>query len=388
METDPRVRVFERLVRAYREGASEVHFEPFEGRIRVRSRSAHGFREIDSWPRRMAPWLASHLGKRAGLDVSEKRRPQQGTLRLHPGAPANPPVDLTLSLLPLGDGGIRICIRFSPPPGPEPDPGALGFSPEARAGWNVLTGGRSGLVLHAGPPGSGRTTALHASARAHRPEERLVLSAEDPLERRMAGIVQTEADEARIGGMAAILYAFRRQRPDVVLAGRIPDAESALRLIELAESGVRVFAVSAATDGASALEELFLRVGDRSRIAAALTGVCELRLLPGLCSCAEPGEPSADARARWQSLGGTRIDGARRPVGCPQCAGSGFSGQVPVHGIVLPGTSDGSAWVRARDAGGRATAIRAAARLSRFTDASAKIREGKVALETCVERVP
>ncbi|WP_284348616.1 GspE/PulE family protein [Roseisolibacter agri] len=342
----PVVTVVDALLRdALRLGASDVHLESAADGVRVRFRLDGVLRDVE----RVAPALRAGVVSRvkvlAGLDVAERRRPQDGRARLRvagaDGAPRE--VDLRVATLPALHGeSVVLRILDHGGGGGARDLQALGMPEPVRARFERLLARTTGLVLVTGPTGSGKTTSLYAAlARVATPGVKVV-TVEDPVEYRMPGVVQVAVQPAVGLTFASALRAILRHDPDVVLVGEMRDRETAETAVQAALTGHLVFSTLHTTDAVGGVARLADMGVERFLIAATVQGIVAQRLVRVLCdACAQPADPDASplaTLATLEALAGEAIDDAtprwRRAVGCAACAHTGFRGRTGIYELL------------------------------------------------------
>ncbi|MDF1504933.1 GspE/PulE family protein, partial [Roseisolibacter sp. H3M3-2] len=270
------VRLVERLVGdALAARASDVHVETGEEAVRVRHRVDGVLRAVETLPRDVGLPLVSRLKILAGLDIADRLRPQDGRARVRAGGRQ---VDVRLSTLPAARGE-NVVLRLQ---APEAGPGTLeglGLSAPDAARVAALLDAREGLVLVTGPTGSGKTTTLYAAlARILARGGVNVVTVEDPVERRLPGVVQVQVNERTGLTFATALRAILRQDPDVVLVGEVRDRETAAIAAQAALTGHLVLATLHTIDAASAVT----RLADVGVEPATVAGAASLLVAQGL----------------------------------------------------------------------------------------------------------
>ena len=350
------------LATAVRLRASDLHVEAGELGATVRLRVDGVLRDGPAIPRALAPPLASRLKILAGLDIADRLRPQDGRARVTIGGRT---VELRVSSLP-SVRGENLVVRLSDPTAGLESIESLGLLPSDAARLGQLLEAREGLILVTGPTGSGKTTTLYAALRRILARGGVnVLTVEDPVERRLPGVVQVQIHEKAGLTFGAALRAMLRQDPDVILVGEIRDRETASIAAQAAMTGHLVLATLHTTDAASAITRLADIGVEPFKLAAALRGVVAQRLVRRLCAACRravpPGwrDPRLAGRAPegalcWQAAPPATTDPAR----CPACDGAGYRGRVPALEVLLA-TED---VVRAIAGGGTHDTLAAAAR--------------------------
>ncbi len=321
-------RTLESVLRAAaQEGASDVHCEPKEDALLVRFRLDGEMREHVRLPLAQRDALLARGKIFGGLDITEKRLPQDGRAVWNE---AGRKFHLRLSTVPTVHGE-SLVIRLLDQSMPAQAFTSLGFREEqARAMHGALTG-PAGLIFLTGPTGSGKTTSLHAALHAFDHGARVIHTLEEPVEYEFGGIRQTEIRE-KIGlTFASSLRALLRQNPDVILVGETRDAETAQLAIRAALTGHLVLSTLHTNDALAAVPRLRDLGVEPFLLAAALRLVAAQRLVRRLCAeCKEP-HPQNDQLADRH-----RVPGAMfcRAVGCPACHGRGYRGRLAIHEVI------------------------------------------------------
>lgn len=299
--------VDEVLHRAVRERASDVHFEPFEGEFRVRYRVDGTLRELPPLPSsRIFPVIA-RLKVMAGLNVAERRVPQDGRIRLVVDGRC---VDLRISTLPTQAGEsvvLRVLDRSTAPLALS----ELGMPEAVEAGLQTVVRRPHGILLVTGPTGSGKTTTLYGCLRLINAVERKLLTAEDPVEYEIDGVMQLPVNPAIELTFATALRAFLRQDPDVLMVGEIRDPETARVAVQAALTGHLVLSTLHTTDAAGAIIRLIDMGVEPYLLCATLEAVLAQRLVRRVC----------------QACGGS---GGRDGTGCGVCGGAGYRGRLGI----------------------------------------------------------
>jgi len=312
------------------EGASDIHFEPKEDGLLVRFRLDGEMREHLRLPVAQRDALLARGKIFGGMDITEKRLPQDGRAMLREKSRR---FHLRLSTLPTVHGE-SLVIRLLDQTMPNQDFTDLGLAvPQADALREALAG-PAGIIYLTGPTGSGKTTTLHAALHALDHQERVIHTLEDPVEYEFPGIRQTEIRE-KIGlTFASSLRALLRQNPDILLVGETRDAETAQLAVRAALTGHLVLSTLHTNDALAAIPRLRDLGVESFLLAASLRLVAAQRLVRRLC--AECKEPHPD-NARLSEL--HRMPDARfcRPVGCPACRNRGYRGRLAIHEVLPAG---------------------------------------------------
>ncbi|MGQ0639375.1 MAG: ATPase, T2SS/T4P/T4SS family [Gemmatimonadaceae bacterium] len=313
--------------------ASDIHLEPRDGDLMVRVRVDGVLHEVTRVPAAIAPLLMSRLKIAAGLDIAERRRPQDGrATTVFDGRN----IDLRVSTLPLGDRFEKAVIRVLDGNATDFNLGALGFTAAERYRIDQLLGFTEGMLLVTGPTGSGKTTTLYAALHQIRSTQTNLVTVEDPIEYRLEGVNQVQVQDKAGLTFAAALRSILRQDPDVVLVGEIRDAETAGIAIKASMTGHLVLSTLHTNDAPSAVGRLADIGADMSALSGALKGVIAQRLVRRLCAeCSVPVAVTELPAEQQMLLTGKRTDKLRKPVGCAACRGTGYRGRMVVPEMLL-----------------------------------------------------
>ncbi|HEY6000503.1 MAG TPA: type II secretion system ATPase GspE [bacterium] len=336
------------ITRAAEAGASDIHFEPFEDRLIVRSRVDGVLHEVESPPRRLTAAIVSRVKLMAKMNIAERRLPQDGRIRVRVGERG---IDIRVSTVPTVFGE-SLVLRLLDRSRVFLDLATLGFVGRELAAFEKLITRPYGMLLVTGPTGSGKTTTLYAVLdRLNSPEKKIV-TIEDPVEYQLAGVNQIQV-MPKIGlTFASGLRSIVRQDPDVILVGEIRDRETADIAIQSALTGHLVFSTVHTNDAAGAVTRLEDMGVESFLIASAVIGIIAQRLVRRICpECSTPAPPDP---ALLRSLGadpGAPAD-YRAGRGCESCNGTGFRGRLgifellplddTIRGLVLSHASAGA----------------------------------------------
>ena len=327
-EDAPVVKLLQSLFEdAVQVGASDIHVEPQEDRLRIRFRidgDLHVQTEADS---RVAGALALRLKLMSGLDISEKRLPQDGRFNV---LVRSSPVDVRISTMPTQHGEsvvMRLLNRSSGLLTLE----HLGMPAPLLARFREILGRVSGTVIVTGPTGSGKTTTLYAALNELNTPARKIITVEDPVEYRVAGLNQIQVNEKIELSFAAVLRSVLRQDPDVVLIGEMRDTETAQIGLRAAITGHMVLSTLHTRDAANAPTRMLDMGVPPFMVASALQAVIAQRLVRFVCEgCAAPHAPSAQ-EARFAEALGAAAGRFQRGRGCGHCNGTGYRGRGGVY---------------------------------------------------------
>lgn len=305
-------------------GASDIHLESEEGLIAVRYRIDGVLRKALVLPKAVGLPLVSRVKIMARMDIADRLRPQGGRAVVTVDGVR---IDLRVSTLPAANGE-KVVIRILDSRGSVRSLDSLGMDEGDAAQLHRLLEIREGLLLVTGPTGSGKTTTLYAALQRLLDRGLNIITVEDPVEYRIAGIVQVQVNEKAGLNFAAALRSILRQDPDVILVGEIRDRETAAIAIQAALTGHLVFATLHTIDAASSIARMHDLGVEPVKVAAALKGVIAQRLLRRSCGeCAAPSNDPVPALL-WSAI----PSGARllKGTGCTSCAGSGYKGRIAV----------------------------------------------------------
>ena len=317
---------------AVRERASDIHIEPFDDRVRIRYRIDGALMERDSPPKRLLGALISRFKIMARMDISEKRRPQDGRIKTRVG---NKEFDLRVSILPTNHGqavvmrildrdNIKIGIRN------------LGFSDENYRTFQNVIRRPNGIFLVTGPTGSGKTTTLYSALGELNRPDRKIITAEDPVEYYLPGINQVEVRHNIGLDFARIIKAMLRQAPNVILVGEIRDTETGEMAIQASLTGHLVFSTLHTNDAPGAITRLIDMGVQPFLVACSLMAVMAQRLVRVVCpKCKEPYQPSPEEVDIFNITPDELSDGQWvRGKGCNNCKHTGYRGRRAVFELM------------------------------------------------------
>ncbi|HEX9628033.1 MAG TPA: GspE/PulE family protein [Acidiferrobacterales bacterium] len=321
--------VFEDAVQV---NASDIHFEPDERELRIRFRQDGVLRVQTTAERRIASAVVSRLKLMAGLDISEKRLPQDGRFNVRV---RDQSVDVRLSTMPVQYGESAVMRLLNQSAGAL-DLEQLGMPVDALARFRRMIHSPHGMVLVTGPTGSGKTTTLYGALKELNKPSAKVITVEDPIEYRLTGINQVQVNTKIDLSFARVLRAVLRQDPDIVLVGEMRDQETAEIGLRAAMTGHLVLSTLHTNDALSTPARLLDMGAAPFLLAASLRGIVSQRLVRKICeSCATPHELDAPMRAVAQAELGN-LDGIvfKRGRGCTYCNNSGYQGRIGVYELV------------------------------------------------------
>ena len=315
-------------------GASDIHIEPDERVLRVRQRVDGVLQEQEMKERRIAPALVLRLKLMGGLDISEKRVPQDGRFNVRVKKRS---IDVRLSTMPV-QYGESVVMRLLDQTGELLDLGILGMPQDTIERLRRNFHHPHGMVLVTGPTGSGKTTTLYSVLSELNNADKKIITAEDPVEYRLPRINQVQV-QPRIGlDFARILRSALRQDPDVMLIGEMRDTETADVGLRAALTGHMVLSTLHTNDAVSTVDRLLDMEAQGYLLASTLRAILGQRLLRRICaSCKEPYQPDAAERAWLEALVGEERAGHlhfQHGRGCAHCNRTGYHGRIGVYELL------------------------------------------------------
>ena len=321
------------LIDAINMGASDLHFEPFEKFYRIRFRIDGVLREMVQPPLAIKEKLASRIKVISKLDISEKRVPQDGRMKLV--LSKTRAIDFRVSTLPTLFGE-KIVMRILDPSSATLGIEALGYDPDQKELLLKAIERPYGMVLVTGPTGSGKTVSLYTCLNILNKPGINISTAEDPAEINLPGINQVNVNDKAGLTFAAALKSFLRQDPDIIMVGEIRDLETADIAIKAAQTGHMVFSTLHTNDAPSTLTRLMNMGVAPFNIASSVIMITAQRLARRLCTCKQPtvipDEMLIEAGFKEEELDGSWLP--YKPVGCERCSGSGYKGRVGIYQVM------------------------------------------------------
>jgi type IV pilus assembly protein PilB len=320
------------IYNAVKDGASDIHIEPGDNLLRIRYRIDGRLTEKLRPPHQMQAAVASRVKIMAGLDISERRLPQDGGIHVMMD---KRPIDLRVSTMP-GKHGEKVVIRVIDNEKASVNLEKLGFSYDTLKQWRKLISLPNGIVLVTGPTGSGKSTTLYASLQEINSDDVNICTVEDPVEYALAGINQFQVNEKAGFTFASALRSLLRQDPDILMVGEIRDQETAKIATQAALTGHLVLSTLHTNDAPGAITRLFNIGIEPYLVGATVVGVLAQRLVRKLCQhCKENYEPSINEKRQIERFAGS-VDTLYRPKGCSRCRNLGFSGRIGVYELLVP----------------------------------------------------
>ena len=322
------------LLDAINGGASDIHLEPYEKFYRVRYRTDGVLQEVGQPPLAIKEKIAARIKVISGLDISERRVPQDGRMKLR--LSASRAIDFRVSTLPTLFGE-KICMRILDPSSATLGIDALGYEPDQKEALLKAVNRPYGMVLVTGPTGSGKTVSLYTCLNILNQPGINISTAEDPAEINLPGINQVNVNEKAGLTFAAALKAFLRQDPDIIMVGEIRDLETADISIKAAQTGHMVFSTLHTNDAPTTLTRMMNMGVAPFNIASSVIMITAQRLARRLCSaCKKPVDIPREALLR-AGFAEEDLDGSWKPygpIGCDTCKGSGYKGRVGIYQVM------------------------------------------------------
>jgi general secretion pathway protein E len=310
-------------------GASDMHIEPIDGRARVRYRIDGVLQGLDTIPKRLQLPVVSRIKILSGMDIAEKRRPQDGKIETKI---ANVELDIRVSALPLNQGE-SVVMRFLRKESIKYDMGVLGLSADIQKWIDEDLQHTAGVILLTGPTGSGKTTSLYTFLNKLNTTDVKIITLEDPVEYQLDGVNQVQVNADIDFTFAAGLRSIVRQDPDIIMVGEIRDSESANVAMQSALTGHLVFSTVHTNDAPSAYTRLLDLGVEEFLLNAAIVSIVAQRLARKVCEhCSVPHPDAAKLIEKYalQKLQQAETFNLRQAVGCELCENTGFKGRTAV----------------------------------------------------------
>ena len=320
------------FTQAIKERASDIHIEPFEKELLVRFRIDGVLYEVVKPPPRLQASIVSRVKIMAGLNIAEKRIPQDGRIRTRM---AGREIDVRVSTMPVRHGE-RVVMRLLEK-GTVFNLEQVGMPGDTTEAFRKLIRLPHGIILVCGPTGSGKTTTLYSALSEINSPDKNILTIEDPVEYEMRGIGQTQVNHKIDLSFASVLRAHLRQDPDVILVGETRDKETAENAIQASLTGHLVFSTIHTNDAPTAFTRLIDMGIEPFLVASSLVAILGQRLVRRVCSeCKVPHHPTVQ-ELREVGLEPKDIVGATlfRAVGCPECNMKGYAGRTGIYELLI-----------------------------------------------------
>ncbi|MCD5397726.1 type II secretion system ATPase GspE [candidate division NPL-UPA2 bacterium] len=321
------------ILEAFRSRASDIHLEPLPNRFRVRYRVDGVCYEVPAPPKRLQGSVLSRVKIMAGINIAEKRLPQDGRIKLNL---LGKEVDLRVSTLPTLHGE-SVVLRILDKSSLLLDLGDMGFLPEDKERFEDLLNLPNGIILVTGPTGSGKTTTLYACLNKINQPDKKLISVEEPVEYQLSGINQTQVRPAIGLTFARVLREILRQSPNIIMVGEIRDRETAEIAIRAALTGHLVFSTLHTNDAPSAMTRLIDMGIKPFLVSSSIQGIMAQRLVRVICpTCKEPYQPSSEELFEiGLSLEDTTGLKFYRGKGCRECNQVGYRGRQGIFEVLM-----------------------------------------------------
>ena len=338
-EDAPVINIVNSLIsQAVKNGASDIHLEPMENGLRVRFRIDGVLREATSFPKNIQGSIVSRVKIISNMDIAEKRVPQDGRLQVQE---EDRPIDIRASSLPT-IYGEKIVLRLLDQKSAILDVDTLGFSPDNLEKYKAMYRHSFGMILITGPTGSGKTTTLHSTLNELNTVAKNIITIEDPVEYRLAGINQVQVNNKAGMTFANGLRSILRQDPNIIMVGEIRDKETAEIAIRAALTGHLVLSTMHTNDAAGAVTRLIDMGIEPFLVASSVLGCVAQRLVRRVCpECRTSYTPDIDSPecVLMEGVDSTAVCRMLyKGTGCIHCGNTGFRGRVAIH-EVMPMTS-------------------------------------------------
>lgn len=321
------------LIDAIKQGASDIHFEPYEHSYRVRFRTDGILEEVVKPPRNLAPRLAARLKVMSQMDISERRLPQDGRIQMK--LSRNRAIDFRVNTLPTLYGE-KIVLRILDPGSAKMGIDALGYESYQKDMYLKVLNQPQGMILVTGPTGSGKTVSLYTGLNILNTPERNISTAEDPVEINLEGVNQVHVN-AKVGlNFAEALRSFLRQDPDVIMVGEIRDLETAEIAIKAAQTGHLVLSTLHTNSASETITRLLNMGVPAFNVASSVNLIIAQRLARRLCkTCCVPADDIPHGTLLEEGFTEDMLTGATimSPVGCKAC-NAGYKGRVGIYEVV------------------------------------------------------
>lgn len=334
VENAPIVQLINNLVeQAVHERASDIHIEPFERNVRIRYRVDGSLREVMTYERALLGAMIARVKIMSGMDIAEKRRPQDGRMTTRVD---NREYDIRVSILPTVYGE-KIVMRLAAKEGFRKDKRELGLAPRDLEKFDLILKNPHGIILVTGPTGSGKSTTLYTALSSLNSDDLNIITVEDPVEANIDGINQVQVNNKADLTFATALRSILRQDPDIIMIGEIRDNETAEIAVRASITGHLVVSTLHTNSTSSSIARLRDMGVESYLISDSLVGIIAQRLVRRLCSCKQ-GRPATEAEKAQLGLDALEQLEIFEPCGCKLCNQTGYLGRIGIY-EVMPITS-------------------------------------------------
>jgi general secretion pathway protein E len=367
------------LFRAVKQKASDIHIEPFEKELAIRFRIDGVLYDIMSPPKRAQNSIISRVKIMAGLNIAEKRLPQDGRIRIKI---AGKDVDIRVSTIPTAFGE-SVVMRLLDKSAVLLDLNSLGLQGKQLEWMHDLISKSHGIILVTGPTGSGKTTTLYAALSKINSKDIKIITIEDPVEYQMAGINQVQVNPKIDLTFAAGLRAFLRQDPDVIMVGEIRDRETAEIAIQASLTGHLVISTLHTNDAPSTVTRLIDMGIEPFLVSSSIIGVIAQRLVRTVChDCAKKYTPTDEELGKI-GLTVSDLKGRQlyRALGCPNCLETGYTGRLAIYEFMIMNDEVRAEIMKGSDASSIKKVAVATGMTTLMGDAANKVLQGLTTIE-------
>lgn len=330
VENSPIVVLVKNLIeQAVRQRASDIHIEPFENLVRVRYRVDGVLREIITYDKALFPAIIARLKIISGMDISEKRKPQDGRITIDVDRKE---YDIRVSNLPTVYGE-KVVMRLASKEGFKKQKSELGLRPEDLEKFDNILKNPNGIILVTGPTGSGKSTTLYTALSELSTEQVNVITVEDPVEANVDGVNQVQVNNKADMTFANALRSILRQDPDVIMIGEIRDGETAEIAVRASITGHLVVSTLHTNSTAATVGRLIDMGIEPYLLGDSLVGIIAQRLVRRLCECKRPREATVEEKKIMSRSAAEKLT-IYDPVGCQVCNGTGYIGRIGIYEIM------------------------------------------------------
>ena len=317
------------IEQAVRQRASDIHIEPFETNVKVRYRIDGVLREIMTYDKALFPAIIARVKIISGMDISEKRKPQDGRITIDVDYKE---YDIRVSNLPTVYGE-KVVMRIASKEGFNRAKSELGLRPEDLEKFDAILKNPNGIILVTGPTGSGKSTTLYTALAELSTEEVNVITVEDPVEANVAGVNQVQVNNKADMTFANALRSILRQDPDIIMIGEIRDSETAEIAVRASITGHLVVSTLHTNSTAATVGRLIDMGIEPYMLGDSLVGIIAQRLVRRLCDCKKARPATADEK-RIMGLPSTAEQTVYDAVGCQSCNNLGYRGRIGIYEIM------------------------------------------------------
>ena len=318
------------LEQAIRQGASDIHIEPLERNLRIRYRIDGALREVMDYNTTLLPAMVARVKIMSGLDISEKRKPQDGRLTLQVD---NREYDVRVSVLPTVFGE-KTVMRLTAKDGLSREKKYLGLTPEDEERLDGILKNPHGIILVTGPTGSGKSTTCYTVLSELNREEVNIITVEDPVEANVDGVNQVQVNVKADLTFANALRSILRQDPDIIMVGEIRDGETAGIAVKASITGHLVISTLHTNSTAASITRLIDMGVEPYLIGDSVVGIIAQRLVRRLCPKCRKAREATDQEKKLLMVPASMPQTVYEPVGCEDCGGIGYRGRTAIYEIM------------------------------------------------------